>query len=69
MDKQFACKICNTPVNIKNGKIYMRCMCDEEIRIIPYLKDSFTPDNVYLLETKGLNLCQDGNLMTNPTSL
>lgn len=38
----------------------MRCMCDEDVRIVPLLKEDgikllFVPDNLYLLGTEGTN--------------
>jgi len=29
------CNICNTKTSVKRGNIYMKCMCDDERRIIP----------------------------------
>lgn len=41
----------------------MRCMCDEDVRIIHLFKEDdlnhpFVPDNLYLSETKGINYVQ-----------
>jgi len=38
----------------------MRCMCDEDVRTVPLLKEDdikpfFVPDNLYLLKTEGIN--------------
>lgn len=57
MNYQFLCKFCDTPTRTTPSKIYMRCMCDDENRILPitYLDDIkkvFVPDNLYLLETE-----------------
>jgi hypothetical protein len=30
------CNICNIPLRIRDGYVGFRCMCDEDIRIIPY---------------------------------
>ena len=35
-NNNFVCKMCNTPVVIKKSMIYMKCMCDDEVRTIKY---------------------------------
>jgi len=59
MKYKLGCKQCNTIVTIRNSYAYMRCMCDEESRIINI--KPFVPDNLYLLETEGNILCQNGD--------
>lgn len=69
MNYKLACKMCNTPVSIRNSTAYMRCMCDDEERTIKLFLDgdnnSFVSDKLYLLGTEGLTLCQDGSLLEN----
>lgn len=70
MNYQLLCKICHTPTKIINKLAYMRCMCDEDIRTVFLFEDDnikqlFVPDNLYLLETEGFNLCHDGKLQMN----
>lgn len=60
MNCQLLCKTCHTPVKITKTLAYMRCMCDEDIRTVPLLKEDdikllFVPDNLYLLETEGID--------------
>jgi hypothetical protein len=64
MKKQLACKMCHTPVRVCVSKIYMRCMCDEDVRIIKYnpFDMEFVYNNLYVLQTEGNKLCRDGNL-------
>lgn len=74
MNYKLICKQCDTPVSIKKSKIYMKCMCDEDIRVINYnpsinLKLDFVPDNLYLLKTEGISLCHDGNLQKHAMNL
>lgn len=58
MNRQLICKICHTPTRVTKTLAYMRCMCDEDIRIVSLsqednIKTLFVPDNLYLLETEG----------------
>lgn len=73
MNYKFLCKDCHTPVSIRNSNIYMRCMCDEDVRIIKMCPSDnikeFIHDNLYLLPTEGTKLCHDGNLLEKPTNL
>ncbi len=54
MKYDIMCKFCHTPVNIRKSKVYMKCMCDDEVRIIPFIDiNLFKHDNLYLLGTEG----------------
>lgn len=60
MNCQLLCKTCHTPVRMTKTLAYMRCMCDEDVRIVSLhreddLKLHFVPDNLYLLGTEGNN--------------
>ena len=59
MNYQLLCKYCHTPTRTTLSKAYMRCMCDEDIRIVTLSKEDnkllFVPDNLYLLGTEGNN--------------
>ena len=50
---------CKTPVNIRGGRAYMKCMCDDERRVINLstFEDIkwFVRENPYLLITEGVN--------------
>jgi hypothetical protein len=47
-NKYLACTICKTPLKKINNKIYFKCMCDEDIRIIP-LNEIDSDNNKYKL--------------------
>lgn len=48
------CIFCDTPAIIKKAHVYMKCMCDDDFRIVPLneIKSGFYTDKVYLLEKK-----------------
>lgn len=48
---KISCKYCNTQVKINKNKIFMNCMCDEDIRIID-LKELHLHENYLCLENK-----------------
>jgi hypothetical protein len=69
MNYQLLCKTCHTPTRLTKTLAYMRCMCDEDVRIIPLLKEDdikllFIPDNLYLLKTEGNNYVTMENTKT-----
>lgn len=58
MNCQLLCKTCHTPTKVTRTLAYMKCMCDEDVRIIPIRQEGdinsfFIPDNLYLLGTEG----------------
>jgi len=53
---QINCNYCNTPVIIKRDKIYMKCHCDEDRRIIDlqeYLLEDKHHDYLYSMFSDG----------------
>lgn len=47
---QIRCQDCDTPTNVKNGFIGMRCMCDDETRFYKleeYLTYGYFADKLY----------------------
>jgi hypothetical protein len=60
MNCQLLCKTCHTPARTTKTLAYMRCMCDEDVRIVPLFQEGdikvpFVSDILYLLETEGTN--------------
>lgn len=61
------CKSCNSQLNVRNFKAYATCMCDEDNRIVSLSNiKQFDDYNLYLFK-KGTNVCEDGNVMNQPT--
>lgn len=56
MNYKLACKYCDTPVVVRKSYICFNCMCDDEIRIIPFHPNDnikwFIHNNLYLLPTE-----------------
>lgn len=54
MNSKILCKFCHTPVTIRKSMVYMRCMCDDEVRIVPFVDiNRFKHENLYLLTAEG----------------
>jgi hypothetical protein len=52
------CSMCHTPTKICGKLVYMKCLCNEDYRIIPFdhIINHIDGVNIYLLETtKGLS--------------
>ena len=49
--KNIICIICNTPLKIRGKYACFKCMCDEDIRIIPLEDIEYYPQ-IHLLNNK-----------------
>lgn len=64
MNYKLLCKVCDTPVRLTSTRAYMRCLCDEDVRIIDIdTTDNVlrsVPENLYLLESHLFtrNICE-----------
>lgn len=58
MNYKIFCKLCHSPTVIKRSSIFFTCMCDEEVRMIPFncINEEFKHGGVYLYKIEGNNL-------------
>lgn len=68
MNLNILCKYCNTPISIRYTRGYVKCMCDDDIRVLDLNNILDLHESFYLLK-KGGSVCHDGgNIETQKTN-